>query len=606
MGLYSKDLIQEIQNKTDIVEIISEYVSLKKRGESFVGLCPFHSEKTPSFNVSRQKQLFYCFGCGVGGNVFTFLMKKESLSFHEVLALLADRLNIKLPEKYDKDFSDDYKEKREVFRLNQLASKFFNYNLLKTEAGKPALEYLKKRGITLETIERFNLGYALPAWDGLIRFFASRGVDTNSLSKTGLIIPRKDGKGYYDRFRGRVMFPIEDTRKSVIGFGGRVIGSGQPKYLNSPETLVFSKGQNLYGLSMIKKDPNMEIIVVEGYMDCISLHQMGLTQTVASLGTALTEKQAQLLKRFSDGVILAYDADTAGQAATLRGADILAKEGLSVKILSLPESKDPDEYIRKRGLKAFQEQVSKAVGLIDYKLDLAKKDLDISTADGKIKFIKRAIDILAGIDDEVTLDLYIKNLAERYGILPQSIKNEVMKKRLPNNGFKYKKAQVRDNNKEFRRLMPLNGIYKAEIELLRIFIEDENARQKMLNSLTPEDFTGKATKSLARVLFDMIERNEEITASNIINNIDEQISSFLTKLLLNQQKNADDSMISSLIAKVKEGHLKYAILKVREQIRKAEIVGEREETINLLNTYQKLKSQIEQLQTQFTPGKGGA
>jgi len=606
MGLYSKDIIQEIQTKTDIVEVISEYVSLKKRGDSYVGLCPFHSEKTPSFNVSQQKQLFYCFGCGIGGNVFTFLMKKESLSFHEALALLADRLNIKLPEKYKGDISSDYKERRELFRINKLATKFFHSNLLRTRAGKAALEYLKNRGITLETIERFNIGYALPSWDSLIRFFSTKGINIKILEKSGLIILRKDGSGYYDRFRNRIIFPIEDAKKNVIGFGGRVIGTGEPKYLNSPETKVFSKGENLYGLSMIKKDPNLEIIVVEGYMDCISLHQNGFTQTVASLGTALTQRQAQILKRFTDSVILAYDADTAGQEATLRGADILTKEGLNVKILELSEAKDPDEFIRQKGLAAFQEQLSKAKGLINYKLDLAKKGLKLSTSEDKLKFVKRAIEILAGIEDQMTLDIYIKSFAAEYGFSPQSLKNEIQKKRLPNNGFEYKKAQNRDNNKEFRRLMPLKGIYKAEIELLKMFIDDENARQKIMKILTPEDFIGEETRNLAQVLFDMIKRNEEIVPSNIINYIDDQESSFLTKLLMQKNQSQDENMIDSLIIKVKEGRLKDAIQKVRDQIKKSEILGEREELISLLNTYQKLKSQMDKLQTQFNLGKGGA
>ena len=296
MGFYSEDIIKEVQDRADIIEIISEYTSLQKRGENYIGLCPFHSEKTPSFNVNVGKQLFYCFGCGVGGNVFNFIMKKENINFPEAVRYLADKFNIRLPEPEDKDLSREFRERREYFRINRLAAKYYKYCLLHTREGHKAMVYIKKRGLTPDTVEKFFLGYAPSSWDGLIKFARTKGIKAEALEKNGLIIARKDNKGYYDRFRNRIMFPIEDVTKNIIGFGGRALDDSMPKYLNSPETPLFSKGDNLYALSMIKKDPALDVIVVEGYMDCITLHHYGFKQTVASLGTALTKKQAALLK----------------------------------------------------------------------------------------------------------------------------------------------------------------------------------------------------------------------------------------------------------------------------------------------------------------------
>ncbi|WP_422444167.1 DNA primase [Thermoanaerobacterium sp. DL9XJH110] len=605
VGLYSDEIIREIQSRADIVEIVSEYVSLQKRGENYVGLCPFHSEKTPSFNVSPGKQLFYCFGCGIGGNVYTFLMKKENLSFPEAVRWLAERLGIKLPGKLDHEMSEKFRERLCLLQVNRMAAEFFHHNLLNTAEGRRALRYLDERGVTADTIEAFYLGYALPAWDGLIRFARSRGLEVSHLEKAGLVIPRKDNSGYYDRFRDRIIFPIEDSARNIIGFGGRVIDHGEPKYLNSPETPVFSKGKNLYALSKIKKDPELDVIVVEGYMDCISLHQSGFTQTVASLGTALTGEQANTLKRFSKGVVLAYDADSAGQAATLRGMDILAREGLRVKILRLPEGKDPDEFIRLRGRKAFQEQLTKAIDLVSFKLDLARNGLDIKTPDGKLRFLKKSVEILSVLKDELEREVYVQKLAEELNIPAKTIKDEIKKREFPDTGFKYKNRQTRDNNKEFSKILPVKGFYKAERDILKLLIENEIARRKIIKDLVPAHFIGKNTRKIAQVVFEIINRGQNVTVSDLFNYLDDESAAELSKILVEKVEFQNDDMIDSLIRKVKEGYLKVAIRQVREQIKKAETVGEREETINLLNTYQKLKSEMNQLKAYLTPGKGG-
>jgi len=606
MGFYSEDIVREIRSRADIVEVISEYVSLQKRGENYVGLCPFHSEKTPSFHVNSEKQLFHCFGCGVGGNVFTFLMKKENLNFPEVLRLLADRFQISLPSgKYDGEMTRDFQQRREQLRLNKSAAEFYHNILINTREGQKGLEYLKKRGITPETVERFQLGYALPVWDSLIRHFRSQGVDIDALQKSGLVIARKDGKGYYDRFRDRIMFPIEDVTKNIIGFGGRIVGPGEPKYLNSPETPVFSKGENLYALSMIKKDPELDVIIVEGYMDCISLQQSGFTQAVASLGTALTQKQARLLKKYTGGVVLAYDTDSAGQAATLRGMEILAKEGLNVRVLRLPAGKDPDEFIRKKGRDAFKEQLSGALDQVDYKLDLAKKDVDIKSSEGKIKFIRKAVKVLSEIANEVEMEIYVQKTASELNIPVQVLKDEIKKKRFPNNGFKYKKSLTRDNNKEFSKISPITGAYKAERMIIKFFIENETIREMVIKKLAPSNFINERTHKIAGVLFEMVQSGKPIKSDDIFNYLDQDASSELSGIIMANPEFQDDDMINSLMGKIKENYLKHAIKQVREQIKKAEALGEREETINLLNTYQKLKSQMDELKADLTSEKGG-
>jgi DNA primase len=607
MRLYSEEVIKEVQIRTDIVEIISGYVSLNKRGENYVGLCPFHSEKTPSLNVNPDKQLFYCFGCGIGGNIFTFLMKKENITFPESVRWLADRYQIKLPEnKLEKAMTQQFKERRELQSVNRQAAVFYKHNLLNTSEGKRALSYLKNRGISDDTIDKFYLGYAPKRWNAFEDFARKKGINVAVMEKAGLIIRRKDKKGYYDRFRDRIIFPIQDTAKNVIGFGGRVIEDGEPKYLNSPENPVFTKGSNLYALPMIKKDRNLEVIVVEGYMDCISLHQHGFTQAVATLGTALTQNQAILLKRFTDGVMLAYDADQAGEMAAQRAMDVLAGEGLKIKILRFPTGKDPDEFLRTHGRDAFEKLVSNALDNISFKLESAKKGLDVETPDGKLKFLSRAVDVLSEIESHVETDIFIKKIASEYGLSEAAIRAELRRKPFPDNGFKYKKRETRNNNKEFGRLLPVTGFNKAERSILKVFFEDENIREIVLNDLEPKHFINRSNRNIAQAAFDIVKRGGTISVTEIFNYLDEESSRELSKIMMTDMQIHDEIMLNSLISKIKEGYVKHAIEQVRKQIKKAEAVGRREELLNLLNTYQTLKAEMENMKINYTPGKGGA
>ena len=363
-------IIEKVKEENDIVDVISDVVRLKRTGKNYSGLCPFHHEKTPSFSVSQDKQIFKCFGCGETGNVISFVMKNKSMTFPEAVGYLADRANITL-EFEDKKLSVIQKKKENIYKINRIMGRYYYSNLLK---NKIAMEYFLRRGINENILRKFGLGYSLEGWQNSVNYLKKLGISENLMLETGFVVKSEKGR-IYDRFRNRVMFPVFDHNGKVIGFGGRVLDDSKPKYLNSPETILFQKGTNLYGLNFAVKAglPNKEIIIVEGYMDCISLHQCGITNSVASLGTALTEKQSRLLKRYVDKVIIAYDADVAGQMATLRGLDILREAGLEVAVLNIPMGKDPDEFIRANGKDAFLTLIKNSESLMDYKLRRAKE-----------------------------------------------------------------------------------------------------------------------------------------------------------------------------------------------------------------------------------------
>ena len=370
-----EEVIERIRQDNDIVDIISENVRLKKSGRNYVGLCPFHNDKSPSLSVSQDKQIYKCFSCGEAGNVITFVMKYKKLTFYEASKYLADKAGIPLELGNAKE-SQITKKKELLYKVNTEAARYYFYNLQRTSFAK---EYFLKRGIREEVIKRFGLGYAQDRWHDLIMYLKKKGFNENLLLEAGLILKSEKKGNTYDRFRNRVMFPVFDVRGKVIGFGGRVLDDSKPKYLNSPETVVFHKGTNLYGLNFATKNKLEQdyIIIVEGYMDLISLHQHGITNTVASLGTALTINQARLLKRYVNKVIISYDADVAGQTATLRELEILRNAGLDVKVLKVPQGKDPDEFVRNNGKDAFLRLVDNALPLIEYRIKKAAEGINL-------------------------------------------------------------------------------------------------------------------------------------------------------------------------------------------------------------------------------------
>ena len=430
MVRYSDELLDEIKSKNDIVDIVSQYVVLKRSGRNFFGLCPFHKEKSPSFVVSPDKQIFHCFGCGVGGNVFHFISKIENLNFKESVELLAGRAGIELPTSDNAEDDKLARLKSRVYEVNSCAAEFYHQNLYKPTA-KPAQEYVKKRHLDNKTLKAFKIGYS-GRFDELYKELHSKGFTEEEILASCLVNKNRDGK-FIDRFRNRLMFPIFDTHERVIAFGGRVLDDSKPKYINSPEDIVYSKGRNLFAFNIAKKNNPKSIIMVEGYMDAVSLHQRGIHNAVASLGTALTEAQGRLLRRSCEKVIIGYDADGAGQAATLRGLEILQNLGCDIRILQIEGAKDPDEFVVKYGPERFQKYVDNAISLVEFKVKMLKKDLNLDIVNDKIKFLNEVAKILSRVENNMEREVYIDKISLEYKVSKDAIYAEINKLLYANN-----------------------------------------------------------------------------------------------------------------------------------------------------------------------------
>jgi DNA primase len=432
-GRIPDEVIDQVRKEYDIVDVIEQTVSLKKSGKNYFGLCPFHSEKTPSFSVAPDKQIFYCFGCGKGGDVIKFVMELEQYTFVEAVTHLAEQAGIPVPKPVAEDISDEEEQmRRQMRKALDLAAKLYHYVLLSTKYGRVAREYLKQREIQPEAVKEFQLGYAPSSFQFLLSFLKKRGFSEEILEKVGLITSREQGytKKYYDRFRHRLMFPIHDAQGKVIGFGGRALGDGQPKYLNSPDTILFHKRNHLYNLhrarSHIRK--HSKAVLFEGYMDVISAWQAGVPNGVATLGTALSETQARILKRNSDHVILSYDSDEAGQNAAFRGIELLKNEGCTVKVAQMPVGLDPDEYIRRFGKTAFKEEIlAAAMPLTSFKLEILKKKYDLQDEDERMKYLAEAVGVIAGLPQAIEQDHYLRRLAGEFHLSLDALKDELRK-----------------------------------------------------------------------------------------------------------------------------------------------------------------------------------
>lgn len=424
MVRYSDELLDEIKSKNDIVDIVSQYVVLKRAGRNYMGLCPFHKEKSGSFCVSPDKQIFHCFGCGVGGNVFHFISKIENLNFKESVEMLANRAGVELP--VSGNFEDDKlaKLKSRVYEVNKCAAEFYHENLYKPTA-KPGQEYVKKRHLDNKTLKAFKIGYS-GRFNELYTELKSKGFTEEEILASCLVNKNPDGK-FIDRFRNRLMFPIFDTHERVIAFGGRVLDDSKPKYINSPEDIVYSKGRHLFAFNVARKYNSKTIIMVEGYMDAVSLHQRGIHNAVASLGTALTEAQGRLLRRSCEKVIIGYDADGAGQAATLRGLEILQNLGCDIRILQIEGAKDPDEFVVKYGPERFQMYVDKAISLVEFKVKMLKKSLDLDNVNDKIKFLNEVAKIVAKVENSMEREVYVDKISLEYKVSKDAIYAEINK-----------------------------------------------------------------------------------------------------------------------------------------------------------------------------------
>ncbi len=526
---YPEELIEEVRTRNDIVDVISSYVKLTKRGSTYFGLCPFHNEKSPSFSVTPSKQMYYCFGCGAGGNVITFLMEYENYTFPEALQVLADRAGIELPK-----VEMNAEQKREadlrttLLEINKEAGKYFYYQL-KQPHGEKAYKYLKGRGLTDETIRHFGLGYSNPYRDDLYLYMKKKGYKDEILKESGLF--RIEERGANDKFWNRAMFPIMDANSRIIGFGGRVMGDGEPKYLNSPETRLFDKSRNLYGLNYARSTKRPYMLICEGYMDVISMHQAGFTNAVASLGTALTAQQAALLKRYTNQVVLTYDSDGAGTKAAMRAIPILKNAGLSVKVLNLKPYKDPDEFIQNLGSEAFEERVAQATNHFLFEVDVMRRDYDMQDPEQKTTFYNAIAKKLLEFPEELERNNYLDAVCERYMIPADSLRRMVNRKgyqqglmaekspkqperdmpdvREPGQSGQPGEAKKRPKEKD-------DGLKMSQRMLLTWLVSDKQIYLKIKKWITPADFTVDLYRQTAEMVFAQLEQGG-VSPAGILN-----------------------------------------------------------------------------------------
>ena len=519
MVRYSEELIEEIKNSNDIVDVISQYVNLKRSGRNFFGLCPFHKEKSPSFSVSPDKQIFHCFGCGAGGNVIHFISKIENADFKEAIGILANRAGIELPTLNNYEDNKTALLKSKVYEINQIAAEFYHQNLYKP-TSKIGQEYIKKRKLDNRTLKSFLIGYS-GNFDELYRILKQKGFTEEEILASSLVNKTDDGK-YIDRFRKRVMFPIQDTRNKVIAFGGRVTDDSKPKYINSPENIVYSKGRHLFGLNVAKRGELKNIIIVEGYMDAISLYQRGITNVVASLGTALTEAQGRLLRRYSERVTIGYDSDGAGQAATLRGLEILQNIGCDVRILQISGAKDPDEYVIKYGPERFLKCVEQAISLVEFKVKMLKQSLNLDNINDKIKFLNQVAKILSNVTNSIERELYVEKIANEYNVSKEAIYGEVNKLiYAKNTGEKtLEKPIVKKEIKKEKQEID-SSTTKRENLIIYLLINYPQERYKKIKSVISEnDMKLEENQKILKKMYEEIEKGN--INIDILNYFEEQ------------------------------------------------------------------------------------
>ncbi|MFG6327847.1 MAG: DNA primase [Lachnospiraceae bacterium] len=564
---YSDDLIEEVRAANDVVDVISSYVKLTKKGSSYFGLCPFHNEKSPSFSVSPGKQMYYCFGCGEGGNTISFIMKYENYTFQEAVKYLADRAGIRLPE-----VEATPEEKRKagiksvILDINKEAALYF-YKLLKSGKGQRGYEYLKARGLSDDTIKAFGLGYSSNYKDDLYRYMRGRGYDDNILKETGLFTFSE--RGVFDKFSNRVMFPIMDVNSRVIGFGGRVMGEGEPKYLNSPETLVFDKGKNLYGMNIARMSKKGSILICEGYMDVISLHQAGFDNAVASLGTALTSRQASLIKRYSNNVYLTYDSDGAGVKAALRAIPIFKEAGCTLKVINMKPYKDPDEFIKNKGAEAYEERIEKARNSFLYEIDRMKENTDMDSPDAKASFYIDVARKLLSFSDELERNVYIDTVSREFFIPREALEQSVRQQALTYKGEDSLKRQADYDNKKREKKTPEekinDGIKTSQRLLLTWLIEEPELYEKIKGIVGADDFEDEIYHKAAGMIIEQLENGEKPTPAKVVNLFTDEeehkvVASLFNTQLAESLKGAEkEKAVTDTVRKVKDYSLTKAI-----------------------------------------------
>ena len=547
---YSEEIIEEVRQNNDVVDIISQYVHLTRKGRNYFGLCPFHNEKSPSFTVSPDKQIFHCFECEVGGNVYTFLMKIEGITFKEALESLAERANIQLPKLENSADSAKEELKAKVYKVNEFTAEFYHQNLYKPTA-KIAQEYVKKRKFNNETLQAYKIGFS-GKFDELYKALKQQGFGEKEILESGLV-NKNDNGTYIDRYRNRLMFPICDVRGKVIAFGGRVLDDSKPKYINSPENIVYSKGRHLFGLNVAKKDSKKRILIVEGYMDVISLHQRGITNVVGALGTALTEQQGWLLRKTTEQVVLGFDADEAGQTAVVRSMKILQNMGCDMRVLQIEGAKDPDEYIVKFGEGRFKLAVENAISVVEFEVKNLKKGLNLENTVDKIKFLNEISKILSKVQNTIEREIYIEKIAKGYNISKEAIYAEVNKLIYS----RVKEDKVLES-KEIRKIKPEEKIQdevdedlkRREDTIIALLLDaNKETFQKIKEKIQPADFKYELNKIIAEELYKELEKPES-NINKLIDTFDEKVQNHITSVMATDYEIEDtEKAVDDIIAK---------------------------------------------------------
>ncbi len=574
MVRYSDEIIEEVRQSNDIVDVISQYVRLTRKGRNYFGLCPFHNEKSPSFSVSPDRQIFHCFGCGVGGNVYTFLMKIDGITFRESLETLAERANIQLPTLENN--ADNAKEelKSKVYKVNEFTAEFYHQNLY-NPTSKIAQEYVKKRRLNQETLEAYKIGYS-GKFDELYKALKKQGFGEKEILESGLVNKNNNGT-YIDRYRNRLMFPICDVRGKVIAFGGRVLDDSKPKYINSPENVVYSKGRHLFGLNVAKKDSEKRLLIVEGYMDVISLHQRGIKNVVGALGTALTEQQGWLLRKTTEQVILGFDADGAGQTAVARSMEILQNMGCDMRVLQIEGAKDPDEYILKYGEGRFKLAIDNAISLVEFKVKNLKKDLNLENTGDKIKFLKEISQILSKVENKMEREIYIEKIAKGYNISEEAIYAEVNKLIYASTRQDSitKPKEIKINKKEEKTNIIDDDIIKRENTIIALLL-DANLEiyKKIKEKIQPQDIKSEENRQILTQLYNELEKSD-CNINRLIDSLDANLQNHIT-MIMETDYEIDDTQkaIEDILTKYEKEKLNQ---KKQEILSKLEITENAEE-----------------------------
>ena len=573
MGLIPEEIIAQTIDRCDIVETISSYIPLKRVGRNFKAVCPFHHEKTPSFIVNPDKQIFHCFGCGVGGNVVNFVMKQERMEFPEAIRFLAQKVNVIIPSDETPQAHHANNIRQAILRVNALAAAFFHKTLLadQSPAARNAQEYLKNRGIDLDAVRVFQLGFALNQWDALLTHLKQEGISLGLMEKAGLIIPRESGQGYYDRFRNRIIFPIFDTRAHCRAFGARALDNAEgAKYLNSPETIIYTKGHHLYGFHLAKQAVAEEdcVVIVEGYVDCLIPYQAGVRNIVASLGTALTVEQIRLLRRYTPHVVMLFDMDPAGEAAMMRSLDTLIEEGMEVRVATLAEGEDPDSFVRRAGVDDFRGRITAAQTVFDYKLDVLTRRHGLQTPGGKAQIAAGMLPTIYRFPNELIKAEHLKQLARALDVSEAALAKEYQK---------VGQAIATTITAHLHEPPAVNQARASVVErgLLKLMIEKEEWIPRVRQELTPEDFQDTRIRVAIARMFDFFESGKKIDTVNLINSFeDAAVSQMLTGIVTEEEVAGDrEKMYQDYINRIKHDQMKMRRQKILQQIREAESAG---------------------------------